>query len=202
MTRSTSGTRSTGIRSRSIHLETELRSKPKRFASAVAPPASAMSWDAFMHLCDPKPHGKSSAFVTYGPPPNVATGHIVTMAKELRGDRLKALREARGEDQMVTAVAVGIDRSHLSKMEKGTKQPSLEKLLRLAAHFEVDPNYLVGWPVSGLPQSEEPAEDANERALFAAFRRLLREERGTVERLVGDATITSVSAGGKKDDGA
>lgn len=89
---------------------------------------------------------------------------------------------------METAVAVGVDRSHISKMESGSKQPSLEVLLRLAKHFDVDPNYLVGWPASGSPvQQEQPGENPDERALLAAFRRLLREERGVVEGVVRQA---------------
>jgi transcriptional regulator with XRE-family HTH domain len=122
------------------------------------------------------------------------------MANEFRGDRLRALRIARGEDHIETGAAVDVDRSHISKMESGAKQPSLEVLLRLARHFNVDPNYLVGWADAAVAvEREQPGENLDERAALAAFRRLLREERRAAEAVVRDVlSSTPPDAGGRK----
>jgi transcriptional regulator with XRE-family HTH domain len=60
--------------------------------------------------------------------------------EELRTDlalNLKAIRKARGLAQERLALDAGVDRTVVSKIERGVTNPSLEILLRLANHLNV-----------------------------------------------------------------
>jgi len=103
----------------------------------------------------------------------VALGHNCCMAGLVRGDRLKALRKEADLNLIDVAVATGVDRSHLNKMERGQKQPSLAALDALARYFAVSPDYLLGWSDDRLPgQGGQVLECEDKRALFASFDRL------------------------------
>ena len=64
------------------------------------------------------------------------------------GDRLKALREQRGETQQDIADLIGVTRNAISAYEKGTRRPAGESAIEvyelLADHFNVDLAYLIG----------------------------------------------------------
>ena len=58
--------------------------------------------------------------------------------EDLRDDlaaNLKAIRKAKGLAQERLALDAGVDRTVVSKIERGVTNPSLEILLRLANHF-------------------------------------------------------------------
>ena len=60
--------------------------------------------------------------------------------EELRADlasNLKAIRKAKGLAQERLALDAGVDRTVVSKIERGVANPSLEILLRLANHLDV-----------------------------------------------------------------
>lgn len=59
-------------------------------------------------------------------------------------NRLRALRAERNETQKQVAEAVGINERHYQVFEYGKHLPSLENLWKLADHFEVSIDYLVG----------------------------------------------------------
>ncbi|GGF28046.1 helix-turn-helix domain-containing protein [Hymenobacter cavernae] len=50
---------------------------------------------------------------------------------------IKTLRKARGFSQEALAAEAGLDRTFLSQLETGRKQPSLLTILRLAAALQV-----------------------------------------------------------------
>ena len=50
---------------------------------------------------------------------------------------LRAVRIARGKSLRSTASGAGIDPAHLSRIERGMSQPSLEVLLALARELEL-----------------------------------------------------------------
>ena len=59
---------------------------------------------------------------------------------ELRADlalNLKAIRKAKGLAQERLALDAGVDRTVVSKIERGVTNPSLEILLRIANHLDV-----------------------------------------------------------------
>ena len=63
-------------------------------------------------------------------------------------ERLKTLREQRGETQQDLADLIGVTRNAISAYEKGTRRPAGEKALEvyemIADHFNVDLAYLIG----------------------------------------------------------
>jgi transcriptional regulator with XRE-family HTH domain len=66
--------------------------------------------------------------------------------KELRADlasNLKAIRKAQGLAQERLALDAGVDRTVVSKIEREVTNPSLEILLRLANHLNVQVGQLL-----------------------------------------------------------
>ena len=53
------------------------------------------------------------------------------------GDRLHQLREQRGYTQMQLAMIAGLDRSFISDMERGVKEPTISTLDLLAITFNL-----------------------------------------------------------------
>lgn len=59
-------------------------------------------------------------------------------------DRIRGLRKELGETQVQVAKAVGIREQHYQKFELGVNLPNLENAWKLADHFGVSIDYLVG----------------------------------------------------------
>ena len=59
-------------------------------------------------------------------------------------ERLRELRKEKKETQVQVAQAVGLVEQHYQKFERGVNLPSLENAWRLADHFGVSIDYLVG----------------------------------------------------------
>lgn len=59
-------------------------------------------------------------------------------------DRIRSLRKEHGETQVQVAASIGIAESHYQKYERGASLPSVENLWKLADHFEVSADYLIG----------------------------------------------------------
>ena len=59
-------------------------------------------------------------------------------------ERLRALRKEQGETQVQVAAAVGLVEQHYQKLERGVNLPNLENTWKLADHFNVTIDYLVG----------------------------------------------------------
>lgn len=59
-------------------------------------------------------------------------------------ERLRELRKEKKETQAQVAQAVGLVEQHYQKFERGVNLPSLENAWRLADHFGVSIDYLVG----------------------------------------------------------
>ncbi len=59
-------------------------------------------------------------------------------------ERLRELRKEKKETQVQVAKAVGIVEQHYQKFESGANLPNLENAWKLADHFEVSIDYLVG----------------------------------------------------------
>jgi transcriptional regulator with XRE-family HTH domain len=68
------------------------------------------------------------------------------------GPRLRALRKAGGQTLAALAETTGISVSTLSRLESGSRRPSLELLLPLAAAHRVPLDELVGAPDTGDPR--------------------------------------------------
>jgi len=59
-------------------------------------------------------------------------------------ERLRALRKEKGETQVQVALSVGIAEQHYQRFEGGVNLPNLENAWKLADHFGVTIDYLVG----------------------------------------------------------
>lgn len=59
-------------------------------------------------------------------------------------ERLRILRKETGETQAQVAAAIGIADRHYQRFEGGVNLPNLENAWKLAEHFGVSIDYLVG----------------------------------------------------------
>lgn len=57
--------------------------------------------------------------------------------------RLSALRKARGMTQEEMAESLNISLEHLSKMERGKRNPSIDLVVAMACYFHVSTDYLL-----------------------------------------------------------
>lgn len=64
--------------------------------------------------------------------------------KILLKERIRELRKEECETQVQVADAIGIAESHYQKYERGASLPNLENTWKLADHFGVSIDYLVG----------------------------------------------------------
>lgn len=62
---------------------------------------------------------------------------------QLLGENVRRLRKERGLSQEELAFRAGMKRSYLSDLERGTRNPTVRALDRLAAALTVEPHMLV-----------------------------------------------------------
>ncbi len=60
------------------------------------------------------------------------------------GNRLRDLREEEGLLQKDVAKALGISRSTYTNYEQGTREPSLDMVVKLCDFYKVSADYLLG----------------------------------------------------------
>ncbi len=63
---------------------------------------------------------------------------------QVLGDRLKALREEKNISQDDLATELGISRLSVGNYERGVRTPEAETIIKLAKHFSVSADYLLG----------------------------------------------------------
>ncbi len=68
---------------------------------------------------------------------------------------VKELRERAGMQQKEVAIAVGVSRPTVSEWEHQKKDPSGERLQRLADLFGVDPSIVLGYKIPAFENDEE-----------------------------------------------
>jgi transcriptional regulator with XRE-family HTH domain len=104
---------------------------------------------------------------------------------ETIGERLKRLRLERGFSQRELA-APGVSYAYISRIEAGTRQPSVKALRRLAAKLEVTAGYLE----TGFDLGPEEARELHLSDLELAIR--LGDDKGAaapLQKLVADAVL-------------
>ncbi|WP_051142600.1 helix-turn-helix domain-containing protein [Gryllotalpicola ginsengisoli] len=82
----------------------------------------------------------------------VVGGHDGVEPAALFGVRLRRLRSSLGLTQEQLALLTGINPSNLGKIERGTANPSLATMTRIAVALGVD----LGTLLSGVPPLPEP----------------------------------------------
>ena len=73
--------------------------------------------------------------------------------------RLKALRKEHGESQEQAASCMDVTRSSYSTYERDINVPPYAKLKKIADHYGVSVEYLMGHTNSKQPKAAEPADD-------------------------------------------
>jgi transcriptional regulator with XRE-family HTH domain len=73
------------------------------------------------------------------------------------GQAIRALRGRRGISQESLALSCGLDRTYISGIERGTRNPSLTNILKLAEALDVSPAELF----TGLRGDPDRSEDGS-----------------------------------------
>jgi transcriptional regulator with XRE-family HTH domain len=73
------------------------------------------------------------------------------------GQAIRAIRSRRGVSQESLALQCGLDRTYISGIERGTRNPSLTNILKLAAALDVRPDELFAGIHNDL---SSPGEDS------------------------------------------
>lgn len=95
------------------------------------------------------------------------------------GERLHSLRQKSGQSLQAVADAVGISKAHIWELEKGhSKNPSFELVQKLAKHFGITIDALVG------AEDEPGAKELQVQRLHRGFEELSRGDRAVVEQMV------------------
>ena len=61
------------------------------------------------------------------------------------GQRLREVRQERGFTQQQLAALLQVNQITISTWERGTREPSIEMIKKIAKLLITDPNYLVGF---------------------------------------------------------
>jgi len=104
----------------------------------------------------------------------------VLFSKQEAGQRIRALREARGITQVELAKALGIDQSNVSAIERGIRGLTVHQVLKLARELRVSTDEIL----SGATASDNGSSD----------RRFLRRVRkiDTLSKRQKDALLLTI----------
>lgn len=84
-------------------------------------------------------------------------------------ETLKALREDSGESMSKAAESIGIPKGTYASYEYGKREPNIEMISKIAEHFGVTTDYLLGRPDAKEPPdpiASLPTVDEMEKDLF------------------------------------
>lgn len=84
-------------------------------------------------------------------------------------ETLKALREDSGESMSKAAESIGIPKGTYASYEYGKREPNIEMISKIAEHFGVTTDYLLGRPDAKEPAdpiASLPTVDEMEKDLF------------------------------------
>jgi len=97
-------------------------------------------------------------------------------------ENLKALREATGLSQRALAEIVGVSQQSINKYENHNIEPDIETLIRIADHFGISVDHLIG-------RNTEPGTllQADELLLVKKYRGLSREKQRALLTLLESA---------------
>ena len=63
---------------------------------------------------------------------------------EIFGQRLRAIRKASGQKQEELGAVLGVQKSQISELERGSASTTLERLSVICEHYNVSADYLLG----------------------------------------------------------
>lgn len=101
------------------------------------------------------------------------------------GDRLRFLRKCNGTSQIELGKAIGFSRSAIRNWEVGATKPSLEDIVKLANHFQVTTDFLLGMDKNRTIQLDFISDRA-----FVAVSNMIKVIREDYEK---DMTVKLIS---------
>lgn len=93
------------------------------------------------------------------------------------GEKIKTLRKIHKETQVDLAKAVGLKKSSISMYEKETRIPNTRTLAKIAEHYKVNTDYLLGVKVMFTSEKEEIINIQNETGLSENNIKLLKKHK-------------------------
>ena len=90
--------------------------------------------------------------------------------------RIKDLREDKKESQQKLAMLLNVSQTMISRYELEQAYPDVEMLIKLAQHFGVSVDYLIGVSESKLPYTKSNLSEQEQQMLFL-FKRLSKIQR-------------------------
>ena len=90
--------------------------------------------------------------------------------------RIKELRENKKENQQKLAMLLNVSQTMISRYELEQAYPDVEMLIKLAQHFGVSVDYLIGVSESKLPYTKSNLSEQEQQMLFL-FKRLSKTQK-------------------------
>ena len=90
--------------------------------------------------------------------------------------RIKELREDKKESQQKIAMLLNVSQTMISRYELEQAYPDVEMLIKLAQHFGVSVDYLIGVSESKLPYTKSNLSEQEQQMLFL-FKRLSKTQK-------------------------
>ena len=90
--------------------------------------------------------------------------------------RIKELRENKKESQQKLAMLLNVSQTMISRYELEQAYPDIEMLIKLAQHFGVSVDYLIGLSESKLPYTKSNLSEQEQQMLFL-FKRLSKTQK-------------------------
>ena len=127
---------------------------------------------------------------------NTAKSGCSFLSNKQIGERIADLRTDHDMQQSELANIIGIDQSALSRIEKGHRSIREDEILRIARHFRVTTDYLLG--NDPPPQAvNESYYTSREKELLRKYRAISRENKNLLDALL-DSFYRSNSTDGEK----
>ena len=98
---------------------------------------------------------------------------------------VKELRKSRGIQQKELALSIGVAQPTVSEWESGKKDPSGDRLKRLANFFGVDELYILGMSLSSATINDGIVLDDEEMILITNYRKCLPEYQAIIQQIAG-----------------
>ena len=90
--------------------------------------------------------------------------------------RIKELRADKKESQQKLAMLLNVSQTMISRYELEQAYPDVEMLIKLAQHFGVSVDYLIGVSESKLPYTKSNLSEQEQQILFL-FKRLSKTQK-------------------------
>lgn len=99
-------------------------------------------------------------------------------------NRIRHIRQIKGYSQDYVSMKIGISLSAYSKIERGTTDPSLSRMLQIADVLDIDLGQIQISPTYGMPKSRDRVEESTPQDMvLARLQAEMEKLRARVEQL-------------------